>query len=108
MVNFKWNQLRGLPHKNILFKNDIVIEQLSLDTQDKINQFNTMYANAMKYGIDQQTKNKMWELSENIANAIIAEHEAKQQKSSVSPLGILAVVGLVVGAAFGVNQMMRN
>ena len=106
MIQYNWNRLK-FPHRTILSKNNISIDQLNIETQNNIAVFNKRYVQVMRTGISDKEKKDLLELSQGIADAIVKQFEQKQE-SSGSALGVLAVVGLLVGAAFGVNHFMQD
>ena len=107
MNKYNWVRFGEFEHITLMADNEIQVSDLSDEIQDEIKEFNMFFSATLADGfVDEKEQEALLDDSERIAEDIRKEYEKKESSGSV--LGVLAIVGLMVGAAFGVNQVMNK
>lgn len=107
MKKYNWIRFGEFEHISLMTDHEIQVSDLSEEIQNEIKEFNLFFSDALKDGfVSEKEREDLLEDSIRIAEHIRQQYE--QNQSSGSALGVLAVVGLLVGAAFGVNQLMNK
>jgi hypothetical protein len=107
MNKYNWVRFGEFEHITLMADNEIQVSDLSDEIQNEIIEFNMFFSETLRDGfVSENEQEDLLNHSERIAKHIRKEYE--QKESSGSALGVLAIVGLMVGAAFGVNHVMNK
>lgn len=114
MKDLKFNitlKLENWNHIRVITNLGLGVNDLSKATRERIALFNDDYAKAIEdNNLDDQEFKVLRDYSKDIAQLILEEHKElvkkiEAEKNGSSALGILAGIGLVVGAIFGIRHL---
>lgn len=105
----KWICFFDVPHRVVMEERGLTFENLGQSLQQQVLDFDKEYIKALEDGhVDEEETQKLFSKSSSIATTILEALEA-QKGSNVGPVvGILAGIGLIVGAAFGVRAIIKG
>ena len=107
MSKYNWVRFGEFEHISLMADHEIEVNDLSEEIQNEIKEFNLFFSETLRDGfVSENEQQDLLDHSERIAKHIRNEYE--QKESSGSALGFLAVVGGLVGLAFGVNHVMNK
>ena len=86
----------------------LTFEHLGQSLQQQVVDFDKEYIKALEDGhVDEDETSKLMDKSSAIAKTILEALEEQKESNAGPVLGILAGLGILVGAAFGVRSLIK-